>query len=248
MRTGGPPSQAALCRAESRRYRRHVGRVNLQTLAAGRGPPRLRPEPHDPPPRPALGLPPTSGRAASVAVRADRRYPPGLTMPGATQRAPRASERGKIPDRRVAVVRTFPTRSPGAPMRRIFAAALLLAPALPAPVHAQGPDLGPDATVDAATRARVIDGVLGRLNEDYVFPAKAADMAKAVREHARRGAYERVDQCPGLRRHAYPRSRGGEPRPAPAGGVPERRRGRRIAGGRAVARGAAASTRPSRGG
>ncbi len=77
-------------------------------------------------------------------------------------------------------------------MRRIFAAALLLAPALPAPVHAQGPDLGPDATVDAATRTRVIDGVLGRLNEDYVFPAKAADMAKAVRERARRGAYERV--------------------------------------------------------
>jgi hypothetical protein len=40
-------------------------------------------------------------------------------------------------------------------------------------VAAQLPDLGPDATVDAAARARIIDGILRRLDQGYVFPAKA---------------------------------------------------------------------------
>jgi hypothetical protein len=57
---------------------------------------------------------------------------------------------------------------------------------------AQVPDRGPDTTIGAGTRARVIDGVLRRLREGYVFPEKAAEMARAVRERAQRGAYDRM--------------------------------------------------------
>jgi hypothetical protein len=57
---------------------------------------------------------------------------------------------------------------------------------------AQSPERGPDTTLDAATRARVIDGVLHRLQEGYVFPETAAEMARAVRARAGRGAYDRV--------------------------------------------------------
>ncbi|MEP6688544.1 MAG: S41 family peptidase [Gemmatimonadales bacterium] len=49
--------------------------------------------------------------------------------------------------------------------------------------------------MDAATRATVIDGVLKRLDEDYVFPAKAADMAKSVRERAGQGRYDRLSSA-----------------------------------------------------
>jgi len=65
---------------------------------------------------------------------------------------------------------------------------LVLAPA----AAAQVPDRGPDSIIDASMRAKVIDGVLRRLDEGYVVPEKAAEMAQAVRARARQGAYDRV--------------------------------------------------------
>ena len=71
---------------------------------------------------------------------------------------------------------------------------LLMIPALllARPAAGQFAETGPDLTIDAAMRARVIDGVLQRLDEGYVFPAKAKEMIRSVRERARRGAYDRV--------------------------------------------------------
>jgi hypothetical protein len=57
---------------------------------------------------------------------------------------------------------------------------------------AQGPPPGPDATVDAATRARVIDGVTRRLQEGYVFPERADAMIVAVRRRAQSGGYDGI--------------------------------------------------------
>jgi hypothetical protein len=48
-------------------------------------------------------------------------------------------------------------------------------------------------TVDSATRARVISGVLARLDEGYVVPERAKAMAQAVRQRERAGAYQRID-------------------------------------------------------
>jgi retinol-binding protein 3 len=47
--------------------------------------------------------------------------------------------------------------------------------------------------VDAAMRARVIDGVAAKLVELYVYPDVAARMAEALRAHSKDGAYETVD-------------------------------------------------------
>jgi retinol-binding protein 3 len=75
---------------------------------------------------------------------------------------------------------------------RLMPYAAVLAFAVPRAIQAQFPDRGPDTTIDAAIRTRVIDGVLRQLEQGYVYPAKAAAMAKAVRERARRGQYESV--------------------------------------------------------
>jgi hypothetical protein len=60
---------------------------------------------------------------------------------------------------------------------------------------AQGPPPGPAASLDSATRARVIAGVLERLEEGYVFPARATTMAQAVRRRERSGAYDRISEA-----------------------------------------------------
>jgi hypothetical protein len=77
---------------------------------------------------------------------------------------------------------------------------LLVVPALllARPAAAQFADTGPDLTIDAAMRARVIDGVLQRLDEGYVFPAKAKEMVRSVHDRARRGAYDRVTSARGF--------------------------------------------------
>jgi N-terminal domain of Peptidase_S41 in eukaryotic IRBP len=75
-------------------------------------------------------------------------------------------------------------------MRPAFATALALV--LASPLQAQQFDRGPDTTIDAATRSRVIEGVLQRIEEGYVLPAKAGEMTQAVRERARRGEYDRI--------------------------------------------------------
>lgn len=50
----------------------------------------------------------------------------------------------------------------------------------------------PDMQVDAATRKTVIDALLTRLNEAYVFPETAAKMEKAVRAREGAGEYEKI--------------------------------------------------------
>lgn len=46
--------------------------------------------------------------------------------------------------------------------------------------------------IDAATRARVIDGAIAKIDEFYVFPEVAKKMAAAVRARAKRGEYDSV--------------------------------------------------------
>lgn len=46
--------------------------------------------------------------------------------------------------------------------------------------------------IDAATRARVIDGATAKLNEVYVFPETAKKMEEAVRARQKRGEYDSV--------------------------------------------------------
>lgn len=57
---------------------------------------------------------------------------------------------------------------------------------------AQEPPPASAATVDSATRTRVIAGVLRRLEDGYVFPERATAMAQAVRRRARAAAYDRI--------------------------------------------------------
>lgn len=58
--------------------------------------------------------------------------------------------------------------------------------------------LGPNATVaaariDAATRARVIDGAIAQLDSFYVFPDVAKKMADSLHARLARGVYDRYD-------------------------------------------------------
>lgn len=52
--------------------------------------------------------------------------------------------------------------------------------------------------LDAAERARVIDGVLRRLNEGYIFPDVARKMEAYVRERAAATAYDHIKDGPAL--------------------------------------------------
>ena len=56
----------------------------------------------------------------------------------------------------------------------------------------QGPPEQPDMTIDASTRREVIDNLLKRLNDRYVFPETAAKMEQAVRARAARGEYDGI--------------------------------------------------------
>lgn len=49
--------------------------------------------------------------------------------------------------------------------------------------------------IDAATRARVIDGAIRNLNEYYVYPETAKKMAEAVRTRQKKGEYDSVDDA-----------------------------------------------------
>ena len=46
--------------------------------------------------------------------------------------------------------------------------------------------------IDAATRAKVIDGTVAALNDTYVFPETAKKMAEAVRAHQQKGDYDAI--------------------------------------------------------
>ena len=49
-----------------------------------------------------------------------------------------------------------------------------------------------DLTLDAATRTQVIDGVLKRLNDSYVFPETAKKMEDAIRERVSKKEYDQI--------------------------------------------------------
>jgi hypothetical protein len=49
-----------------------------------------------------------------------------------------------------------------------------------------------DMRIDAAARARVIDGAIASLSEYYVFPDLASKMADALKEHQKLGEYDSV--------------------------------------------------------
>jgi retinol-binding protein 3 len=51
-----------------------------------------------------------------------------------------------------------------------------------------------DPPVDAATRTRVLDAIAAKLTDLYVYPDVAKKMAEALREHAKKGAYDAVGE------------------------------------------------------
>jgi hypothetical protein len=57
---------------------------------------------------------------------------------------------------------------------------------------AQQPASPPDGNVDAATRTQVIDSILKRLNDSYVFPEIAKKMETAVRERVSKNEYDQI--------------------------------------------------------
>lgn len=50
----------------------------------------------------------------------------------------------------------------------------------------------PDLTIDAATRTKVIDSVLKRLNDSYVFPEVAKKMEQSIRERVDKKEYDQI--------------------------------------------------------
>ncbi len=57
---------------------------------------------------------------------------------------------------------------------------------------AQQPAAAPDGSIDAATRTQVIDSILKRLNESYVFPEIAKKMETAMRERVSKQEYDQI--------------------------------------------------------
>jgi len=50
----------------------------------------------------------------------------------------------------------------------------------------------PDLNIDAATRTQVIDGILKRLNDSYVFPEVAKKMEQSIRERVDKKEYDQI--------------------------------------------------------
>src|SRR5678816_901282 len=50
----------------------------------------------------------------------------------------------------------------------------------------------PDLTIDAATRTQVVDGILKRLNDSYVFPDVAKKMEQSIRERVDKKEYDQI--------------------------------------------------------
>jgi retinol-binding protein 3 len=64
------------------------------------------------------------------------------------------------------------------------------------PIQAMGPDVSAATLrVDAATRARVIDTAIARLEEHYVFPEVAKRIGDSLRVRRARGAYDSYDNA-----------------------------------------------------
>src|SRR5215211_3570530 len=50
----------------------------------------------------------------------------------------------------------------------------------------------PDLTIDAATRTQVVDSILKRLNDSYVFPDIAKKMEQSIREKVDKKEYDQI--------------------------------------------------------
>jgi len=50
----------------------------------------------------------------------------------------------------------------------------------------------PDLTIDASTRTQVVDAILKRLNESYVFPEVAKKMEQSIRERVAKKEYDQI--------------------------------------------------------
>lgn len=70
--------------------------------------------------------------------------------------------------------------------------ALMMMIILPGDAPAQGPPEQPDMTIDAAARAEVVERVIKRLGEAYVFPDVAAKMGDALRKRVADKEYEQI--------------------------------------------------------
>ncbi|HVF57491.1 MAG TPA: hypothetical protein VM934_15155, partial [Pyrinomonadaceae bacterium] len=71
-------------------------------------------------------------------------------------------------------------------------ACFMLVDPAPAPARQGPPPEQPDMALDAAARKEVVESLLKRLGDAYVFPDTAAKMERAVRERLDRGEYDKV--------------------------------------------------------
>ena len=78
------------------------------------------------------------------------------------------------------------------PKSIIFRVALLCVLALSGVAIACAQPEQPDLTIDAATRTQVIDGILKRLNDSYVFPDVAKKMEQSIRERVEKKEYDQI--------------------------------------------------------
>jgi retinol-binding protein 3 len=74
----------------------------------------------------------------------------------------------------------------------IFRLALLCILAVSGAIVAFAQPEQPDLTIDAATRTQVIDSILKRLNDSYVFPDVAKKMDQAIRERVDKKEYDQI--------------------------------------------------------
>ena len=81
------------------------------------------------------------------------------------------------------------------PDRIRFLFALLAASAMSCPSNAQTPAppaSEPAPALDSAARKAVLDGVIGRIEANYVFPEKAPIIAKALRRKSASGGFDSI--------------------------------------------------------
>lgn len=75
---------------------------------------------------------------------------------------------------------------------------MALALGFPSQLVAQEERTPPDSTIDANTRKQVIDTVLKRLNDSYVFPEVAKAMEKSIRDRVAKGEYDSISSSRAL--------------------------------------------------
>jgi hypothetical protein len=78
------------------------------------------------------------------------------------------------------------------PFRLSFSTFVIGLIAIISTTAAQWPDSGPDMTIDATTRAEVIDSLVKDLREYYVFPDVGDSMARILDQEQQRGTYNSI--------------------------------------------------------